>query len=138
MNEKLPSSNIEAEKKLETLIQDLKELSIIDSLSGHEAEIRSHLKETLEGLGLRCSIDGKGNLWVESEDDGQKDILLSAHMDKVGKGKEVVVDGERLRGRLDDTLGLSIILQLIRQGLRPSALFTVEEESQTEVERDGK
>lgn len=137
MKEKITPSKVEAEKNLETLIEDLKELSSIDSLSGHETELRNRLKEILDGLDLKCSIDDKGNLWVESEDENQKDILLSAHMDKVGKGNKVILDGDRLKGRLDDTLGLSIILQLIRQGLKPSVLFTVEEESQIEVEKDG-
>lgn len=135
---KMLSDKTEAEKSREDLIDDLKTLSSIESLSRQEAEKRNRLMEILNGLGLECSIDEKGNLWAESEDKNQKNILLCAHLDQVGAGKEVALEGDRLKGRLDDALGLSIILQLIKQGLRPSVLFTVEEESEIEIEKDGK
>lgn len=131
------SRKFEAEKNLEQLIKDLAELSSLDSFSGQEQNLRNRLRLILEGIGLDCFVDDKGNLWVESDNEEQKNILLSAHMDKVGQGNEVRVEGNRLTGRLDDALGLSIILSLIRQGLRPSVVFTVEEEAQIEVEKDG-
>lgn len=141
MNEHLEKTllpdKIEQEKNLEALIGDLRELSSLDSFSGEEAVIRSRLSNMLESFGMDCSADDKGNLWAKSKDEHQGRILLSAHMDKVGRGEKVVLEKDRLKGRLDDALGLSVILQLIRQGLRPSILFTVEEESAREVEQGG-
>ena len=135
---KMLSNKTEAEKNMENLVEDLGTLSSTESLSGQETKIRNHLKGILDSLGLKCLVDEKGNLWVKSEDKNQKNILLCAHMDKVGAGKKAILEGNRLRGRLDDALGLSVILQLIKQGFRPSILFTVEEESKIEIEKDGK
>jgi putative aminopeptidase FrvX len=139
MNEKfIPYiPNIEKETRIETIIEDLKKISDMNSLSGQEKELSNHLKNVLEGLGMKCSFDAKGNLWAESEDPKQKEILLCAHMDKVGPGKELSIDGDKLTGRLDNAIGLSVILQLARKGFRPSILFTVEEESQIEIEESG-
>lgn len=133
----LPIPTIEKEKKPETLIENLKKLSSIESLSGQEEEMRKYLKASLESFGMKCNVDGKGNLWGYSEDEVQNKILLCAHMDKVGPAKEASVDGTQLTGRLDNALGLSIILQLVSQGLRPSIVFTVEEESEIEVVKNG-
>ncbi|MBI4087629.1 MAG: M20/M25/M40 family metallo-hydrolase [Candidatus Liptonbacteria bacterium] len=137
LEKNLLSDKIEQEKNLEALIGDLREFSSLDSFSGEEMAIRGRLKSILESLGMDCSVDDKGNLWAKSRDENQRRVLVCAHMDKVGRGEKAVLEKDRLRGRLDDALGLSIILQLIRKGLRPSVLFTVEEESEREVEQGG-
>ena len=128
---------IEQEKHMEELIRNLNALSSIDSFSTHEDEIRMNLKEILKKFEMKCEVDEKGNLWGEPEKGKQKNILVSAHMDKVGAGNPVTHVGNRLKGRLDNALGLSVIIELLKNGLRPSILFTVEEESDYEVVRGG-
>ncbi|MDD2757991.1 MAG: M20/M25/M40 family metallo-hydrolase [Patescibacteria group bacterium] len=137
LEQRLLSDKIEQEKHMEELIRNLDVLSSIDSFSTHEDEIRAYLKEILEKFEMKCEVDEKGNLWGESEKGKQKNILVSAHMDKVGAGNPVAHIGNRLKGRLDNALGLSIIIELLKNGLKPSVLFTVEEESDYEVVREG-
>lgn len=110
----------------------LGDLSETESLSGNENEIRTQIEEKLRQLGIETSVDEKGNLWVKSAGP-QGEFLLCAHMDKIGKGSRTRTEGSRITGRLDNALGISLILNLFREGYRPSALFTVEEESQREV-----
>ena len=88
--------------------EDLSLFSKTESLSGNEGQIRTVIENKLQELDIETSTDEKGNLWVRSA-------------------------GDKLVGRLDDALGINMILNLFKEGYKPSALFTVEEESQQEV-----
>lgn len=138
MSEKLlveykPEDSVE--RKEEFLLEHLKNLSKIDSLSTHEENTRGYLEDELAKLGIETQTDKKGNLWVIS-DAPEGEIFLSAHMDKVGKGADLKMNDKEIIGCLDDAVGLSVILEMYKRGLKPSSVFTVEEEC--EIEEDGK
>lgn len=119
-------------------ISELEVLSRIGSPSRYEGGVRNHLRRRLGELGISSKEDEKGNLMVSSESP-EGEVLLSAHMDKIGRGSEVRVEGEKVVGRLDDAFGLSLIMEVLREGMRPSVLFTVEEESSREmIDTEGK
>ncbi|MBI2064582.1 MAG: hypothetical protein HYT62_00830 [Candidatus Yanofskybacteria bacterium] len=132
----------ENELEKESLVEYLQEISGTESLSEQESILRSKLEAQLKALSYTTSVDGAGNLWGTPPDDDtanlQREIILCAHMDKVGAPRTAEVDGNKLVGRLDDALGISVILQVIKNGLRPSVLFTVEEEGGVEEIVDGK
>ena len=78
------------------LVKTFCELAQIDSPSGEEEVLASHLTQRLEGLGLTVIRDDYGNLIAG--DGGQDPLLLSAHMDTVepGRGVKPTVDGDRI------------------------------------------
>ena len=123
-------------EEFEKIRTDLDIVSQIESLSTKEDLMREHLIRQAESFGVETKVDAKGNLWLLSPDP-QGEIMLCAHMDKIGKGVPIEIKDNKVTGRLDDALGISLILNAFRKGLRPSALFTVEEESQQEVEDNG-
>ncbi len=112
--------------------KELSFLSEADSFSGREDKVAEYLLSRAAEMGVESKRDGRGNVWFMSNMP-EGEILLSAHMDKVGKGASIKVKEGEVVGRLDDALGVSIILSLFEQGLRPTAVFTVEEESEEEV-----
>jgi putative aminopeptidase FrvX len=116
----------------------LKLSSTIEAKSENEEEIREYLKSRFESLGIVCEQDEKGNLWFQSNAP-EGEIMLCAHMDKIGSAKAVIEVDENIQGRLDDILGVNMIMDILQRGYRPSVLFTVEEECQEEiVNADGK
>ncbi len=126
------------EREEKFFFEKLEDLSAQESLSGEEDAIRQYLVVELQELGLEGKIDEKGNIWVESDSPEGK-ILLCAHMDKIGEGAKARKQGGEVEGRLDDALGLSLILDVLKKGWRPSVLFTVEEESHQETkDKEGK
>ncbi len=119
----------------EDIRQELSVLSAMESLSTKEDNLRSYLVGRATEMGIETKVDEKGNLWFLS-DQSEGEIMLCAHMDKIGNGVEITVTGDQVSGRLDDALGMSVILSIFKEGLRPSALFTVQEESDREVFKD--
>ena len=89
--------------------------------------MRNYLEDEAKRFGYKTKIDTVGNLWLLSNAP-EGEILLCAHMDKVGEPKKMEEAGNKIMGRLDDALGVSIIMGSLETGLRPSVLFTVEEE----------
>ena len=69
------------------LIKNFCELVKIDSPSGNEDLIASHLKNRLEYLGLEVIYDNYGNLIAS--DGGENPLMLSAHMDTVEPGRNI-------------------------------------------------
>ncbi len=104
------------------------EVSSLESLSGSESEVRSYLESKAKKFGYETKTDEVGNLWLYS-DAPEGEVLLCAHMDKVGEPRKITEEGDKITGRLDDALGVSMIMGLIEAGSRPSVLFTVEEET---------
>ena len=119
----------EAQEAWERIKPYLTEVSGLDSLSGHgrETKVRNYLEDEAKRFGYKTKIDTVGNLWLLSNAP-EGEILLCAHMDKVGEPKKMEEAGNKIMGRLDDALGVSIIMGSLETGLRPSVLFTVEEE----------
>ncbi len=122
----------EQKENQERFIETLNQVSQIESLSGQEEKMRQYIEGELERMAVQSERDAKGNIWIHS-DSPEGEILLCAHMDKVGKGCSVENEGGRVKGRFDDAFGISAILEVLKNGKRPSALFTVEEECETEV-----
>jgi hypothetical protein len=128
---------ISANPRMENIMEELKIFSEMDSFSTKEENIRNCLAEKIRSFGLEVQIDEKGNLWAPSNDEKEGDFLLCAHMDKVGAGSELRFEDGEIKGRLDDAVGISIIMSLYKEGHRPSVLFTVEEESVQEIDESG-
>lgn len=119
---------IESESELETKIfRDLNFLSGMESLPGKEELVREFLIKEAEKLNIESEVDQIGNLYFKS-DKKEGSLMLCAHMDKIGEAKKAVLSGGDVCGRLDDALGISMILNALKKGFRPSVLFTVQEE----------
>ena len=67
------------------LVNTFLDLVLIDSPSGQEALIGRDLQGRFSDLGLSTYIDEHGNVIGRLEGDGDQWLLLSAHMDTVGK-----------------------------------------------------
>lgn len=66
---------------------DLRTLTEINAVTGHEQAIRRVLLEETRAMGLTPSIDRMGNVVVVKEGTGpapRKRVMISAHMDEVG------------------------------------------------------
>ncbi len=61
------------------MLQLLKELVEIKSVSGFEEELRNYLKEKISDLGFKSKIDKAGNVIVE----GSSDLWFVTHMDTI-------------------------------------------------------
>jgi len=120
----------EAQQAWERIKPYLTMVSKMDSLSGRgrEIEVRNYLENEARKFGYETKIDKVGNLWLFS-DATEGEVLLCAHMDKVGEPNKMEEKGDKIVGRLDDALGVAIIMGALEKGLRPSVLFTVEEET---------
>jgi len=120
----------DAQNAWEKIKPHLTEVSGLESLSGNgrEEKVRNYLENEAKKLGYETKIDDVGNLWLLS-DAPEGEILLCAHMDKVGEPQKIIEEDGEIIGRLDDALGISIIISVLETGLRPSVLFTVEEET---------
>ena len=103
------------------LVNTFLDLVHIDSPSGQEAVIGKDLQARLSDLGLSTHIDEHGNVIGRLEGDGGQWLLLSAHMDTVGKdtGIHPVIrdgiissDGTTILGG-DDKSGVAAILETI-------------------------
>lgn len=127
------------------LVATFLDLVAIDSPSGAEEAIGAHLAQRLAELGGAVERDEHGNLiarWPGELDDGEW-LLLSAHMDTVGKDTGIAPvirdgviysDGATILGS-DDKSGVAIILEVVQSlredGRRHSSLeaaITVGEE----------
>ena len=102
------------------LLDSFVELVRIDSPSGEEADIASHLADRLKGLGLTVELDALHNLVARWPGQGQP-VILAAHMDTVmpGRGIQPVVkdgivrsDGSTILGA-DDKAGIAVILETL-------------------------
>jgi len=104
------------------LVQTFLDLVAIDSPSGHEEAIGTELMDRLAALGGEVVRDEHGNViarWADGEGDW---LLLSAHMDTVGRDTGVkpqirdgviYSDGTTILGG-DDKSGIVAILEMIR------------------------
>ncbi|MBC8449242.1 MAG: M20/M25/M40 family metallo-hydrolase [Chloroflexi bacterium] len=135
------------------LVQTFLDLVRIDSPSGHEEAIGRELAARLVALGLAVERDASGNVfaWLDGEQAAGDWLMVSAHMDTVGKDRGITPvirdgvihsDGTTILGA-DDKSGVAVILEVLQvlkeQGLphRPlEVLLTVEEE--TNMGRQGR
>lgn len=107
---------------MEHIFDYIQKIAKLPSIHPHEEPVRSFIKNELKGLGKMCKIDEFGNLYLLS----QKKIVLSAHMDKQAPPNYVNQD-DKIQGKLDDAIGIAIILTLA-ENLDFNAFFSVGEE----------
>jgi tripeptide aminopeptidase len=137
-------TNLYTERALNIML----ELLAIDSPSGQEALIRSHLQHRLELLGISTEIDATGNVYgrltASADMENTPALLLNCHMDTVPTATGVqfrisdgvlATDGNTALGA-DDKAGVAVILTvleaLISQNLPHGdivILLTVSEET---------
>lgn len=120
------------------LLGTFRALLHINSPSGAEGPMASHLTNILESLGFAVDMDEAGNVIAHSSGRGEP-FLLCAHMDTVEPTEGLVVveedgvfrsDGRTILGA-DDKSGIAVILEAVRRaGRRPplDVVFTVHEE----------
>ena len=103
------------------LVNTFLDLVRIDSPSGQEAAIGLELQARLTALGLAAGIDEHGNVIARLDGDRVNWLLLSAHMDTVGKdtGIQPIIrdgiissDGTTILGA-DDKSGVAAILETL-------------------------
>jgi len=89
----------------ERLVNDFSDLVRIDSPSGEEWDVALHLSDRLAGLGFQVGRDEHGN--VIAREDGDRPLLLSAHMDTVNPGRSIKpqVVGDRITSDGNTILG---------------------------------
>lgn len=104
------------------VIDLIRELSQIEAPFGKEDRVRDFIAGFAKKLGKKHETDGEGNLFVYGGD-----IFLCCHMDKLDKPGKWKETPEEIQGRLDDSIGLGLMLELIRE-TDFSLLCTVKEE----------
>ena len=89
----------------ERLVNSFCDLVRIDSPSDEEEEMALHLTGRLTKLGFDVERDAHGN--VIASENGERPLLLSAHMDTVepGRGIEPVIRGDRIFSAGETILG---------------------------------
>ena len=90
----------------ERLVNDFSRLAQIDSPSGDEWDVASHLSDRLADLGFQVGRDEHGNV-IAREDGARRPLLLSAHMDTVDPGRSIKpqVVGDRITSDGSTILG---------------------------------
>ncbi len=89
----------------ERLVNAFCDLVRIDSPSGEEWDVAQHVSERLSSLGFQVARDAHGN--VIAREDGDRPLLLSAHMDTVDPGRSIrpQVVGDRITSDGNTILG---------------------------------
>ena len=89
----------------ERLINDFCDLVRIDSPSGEEWDVALQVSDRLANLGFQVARDDHGN--VIAREDGDRPLLLSAHMDTVDPGRSIrpQVTGDRITSDRNTILG---------------------------------
>jgi len=107
---------------MKNLFKKIKRLALLSSIYPNEDPVREFIETELENLNKDYILDEFGNLYISST----SDILLSAHMDKqeAPNFKDL---GDEIQGKLDDAVGIGIILTLAEK-FDFHAFFTVGEE----------
>ena len=104
----------------ERLINDFCDLVRIDSPSGEEWDVALHVSDRLANLGFQVARDAHGN--VIAREDGDRPLLLSAHMDTVDPGRSIkpqmtgdhiTSDGNTILGG-DCKAGVAAILEALQ------------------------
>lgn len=109
---------------MDSIFRYIEQLALIPSIHPEEKGVREYIIEQLERLGKPYDTDKQGNLYIKPKT--PSDYLLSAHMDK--QAEPFYIDNiEYIEGKLDDTVGLGVILALA-ENYEFHALLTVGEE----------
>ncbi len=94
---------------MDKIFKHIEQLAKIPSIHPNEEPVRKYIIEQLESMGKKYKIDAIGNLYLIPEKKSK--VLLSAHMDKQADPyyKDLKT---HIQGKLDDAVGIGIILAL--------------------------
>lgn len=109
------------------LFETIKDVALLSSPTGEEKLVQDYVTKFVSSFFRKVEIDNAGNIWVN-----RGKIYLCAHMDKKGEPGQWREESNTIQGRLDDAVGVGVVLNLLKENESLSALFTVAEES-----RDG-
>ena len=109
---------------MDSIFAHIEKLALIPSIHPDEEQVRHYIITHLDKLGKRYDIDEQGNVYIKPNK--PSDYLLSAHMDKQEE-PFYEDDIEYIEGKLDDAVGLGVILTLA-ESYEFHALITVGEE----------
>lgn len=73
-----------AEIDSQRFIDELRALTNIDGVSGHEGAVVAYLREQMEPLAERVTVDSMGNLYARRGGGDEPHLLISAHSDEIG------------------------------------------------------
>ncbi|MHA1147806.1 MAG: hypothetical protein ACTSR8_06135 [Promethearchaeota archaeon] len=109
---------------MDSIFTHIEQLALIPSIHPDEALVRKYIIQQLDILGKNYDIDELGNVYIKPKEPSV--YLLSAHMDKQAEPfyKD---DIEFIEGKLDDAVGLGVILALA-ESYEFHALLTIGEE----------
>ncbi len=109
---------------MKNIFEHIEKIANIPSIHPEEKKVRNFIINVLNSMKRDFKIDEFGNLYLLSQDNFK--ILLSSHMDKQAPPffKDL---GKYIQGKLDDAVGIGIILSLAQHYDFP-ALFSVGEE----------
>jgi len=93
----------------EKLAKRIRDLALIEGLSGHEQKVSAYMKAEFEKNGLSVRVDPLGNTITSILGKGKYSILVTSHMDSLGfVVKNITADGflklERVGGIPEKTL----------------------------------
>jgi putative aminopeptidase FrvX len=106
----------------QTIFPIIKALSQIESPFGKEEKVRDYIIDFVKKLNKKYKVDKEGNLFVFGSN-----LWLCCHMDKLDKVGEWKEFKENIQARLDDSIGLGLMLEIIKEE-NVSLLCTVKEE----------
>lgn len=117
--------------ELDTLLEILREISKISSLTFSEEVFASYLKERIRDAGYEpidapdpSGVSGIGVI-------NSKKILFTAHIDRirVSEPPKLIINEDSVTGQLDNIIGVGILLYLLEnKETQASILFTTQEE----------
>ena len=125
------------------IIDSILEIAKIPSFSTYEHRLHSFIIKFCQDIGITPVILEDGNIFIETEGNGEKSIALSAHLDKNDywgeKNQKHPIELETNRsvgeitGLLDDAVGIGICLHLLKKSVNGKypplkVLFSVCEE----------
>ena len=110
------------------LLNLILEIAQIPSFTTHEKRLHPFIQDYCSNLGLPLLHLNDGSILVETPGKGEMSVALSAHLDKndywTRKGEEqpeelnASINGENLKGLLDDAIGVGVCLYMIEQSLK--------------------
>ncbi|NVM05145.1 MAG: M28 family peptidase [Candidatus Helarchaeota archaeon] len=110
---------------MKNLFKHIEKVAKIPSIYPEEKEVRDFIISVLKSFKREYKVDEIGNLYLLSQNDFK--IILSAHMDKQAPPNYKDL-GNCIKGKLDDAVGIGIILTLAQEFDFPAFLSIGEED----------
>ena len=107
---------------MKQMFEKIKKVALLPSIHPNEKPVKDYVKNELEKFDKEINVDKFGNIYIISD----SNILLSSHMDKQAPPYYQDI-GDKIEGKLDDAIGVGIMLTLAEK-YEFKAIFTVGEE----------